>query len=151
MLILSLGLFAFFKIRRITIKFVYNNDSIIGSTSVKIKPKSKVNLITIERDGYIFEGWYLNDEKVDKNRIYNTSTVLVAKWLKTYKVTFDYGEKESISFIEGDPLELIAEPKKEGYTFVGWFDFFENRVEENTVLEPKDITLYARFRKINKE
>lgn len=80
-----------------------------------------------EREGYNFKGWYLNDQEIKEDTIVKTSSnhELVAKWKKiNYVIEYDttggiLTANVTIYSVEDEDFDL-PQPKKEGYTFVGW-------------------------------
>lgn len=88
---------------------------------------------TTERNGFSFEGWYLDAEL--KNRATNEitldeNTTVYAKWKELehttkYTLTFETNGGSSISAItgnDGDVVDLSSKtPTKSGYTFIGWY------------------------------
>ena len=98
-------------------------------------------------DDYKFMGWYKDpalttlydfSEKVEKD------TVIYAKWLRAYIVTFDAGEHgvspEAQLVEEGGKVIKPADPFAEGYNFDGWFTAsdiaynFDSKVTGNLAL-----------------
>lgn len=87
------------------------------------------------RDGYILEGWYLDDDltnEFDLDSIYTLKTMtLYAKWENiednqdVIKVNFILNSGTSyynyLPMYRDDPLVVTLIPKREGYTFRGWF------------------------------
>ncbi len=111
-----------------------------------------------EREGYIFTGWYTDEECVYEFDFENTEITerltLYAGWEEeneedgVYTVTFDLnydGRKSSQSVTEGDYIDKPEVDNRIGYIFGGWyrdrvftepFDFDNYRISE-------DILLYA--------
>ena len=91
------------------------------------------------KDGHIFLGWF------DANGVeYNSSTVikgkvsLIAKWqILEYTVTLDpaNGEDEIIYNVDWNTVvPETADPTREGYTFLGWFDLEGNAFDLNAAI-----------------
>lgn len=98
------------------------------------------------RDGYVFEGWYLGEEKFDFSTTITKNIKLVAKWApKSPIVTFDSNggtEVASIQLDYGTKLTLPSNPTREGdYEFLGWTLNGENF--NNEVAITNNITLKA--------
>ncbi|MEY9978189.1 InlB B-repeat-containing protein [Lysinibacillus sp. RC79] len=114
------------------------------------------------KDGYQFIGWYKdaelkNEWDFTKDKV-TANITLYAKWTKEnvsevdYVVTFDSngGSKVPSQTVAYKALvKAPSNPKKEGYTFIGWYknkeftkawDFKKDVVTE-------DLTLYARWMK----
>lgn len=65
-----------------------------------------------------------------------------------YEVTFDIDNKETVvNVYKGDKVETIEEPKKEGYTFDGWY-LGEEKYDFNKEVT-SDLTLVAKWTKNN--
>ena len=138
--------------KKITIKF----DTLGGTTitPIKIYKGSSIKLPKPEKENYIFDGWYLNSEKVSNTTKYFEDTTLIVKWKfpdkKTYKVSFDTqgGNKiNDIIFNENDILKLPENPVKKGYKFVAWIDENGNEFKDNTIIN-SDIKLTATWKKV---
>ena len=106
------------------------------------------------RDCYDFVGWYTNASLTKK---YNFSTpvtrdmTLYAKWKdngtckETYRVKFDSNGGTSVAtqrVDEGDRATEPRDPRRSGYTFLGWYlngrkFSFNTRIYEDITLEAK--------------
>ena len=98
------------------------------------------------RDGYVFEGWYLEEEKFDFSTPITKNIKLIAKWApKSPIVTFDSNggtEVASIQLDYGTKLTIPSNPTREGdYEFLGWTLNGENF--NNEVAITNNITLKA--------
>ncbi len=83
---------------------------------------------TPTRDGYIFDGWYLDEElqmPFSASRI-NNHTTFYAKWrLSSVTITFESkggGDFESITTSTNEVITNLPIPVRDGYTFLGWYD-----------------------------
>lgn len=137
------------------VKFNTNGGTIIETQTIK-KGETAKRPSNPTKDGYVFDDWYLNNEKYDFNKEVTENLVLEAKWVKevidekeTYTITFntDGGNKvASIKVIEGEKISKPDTITKDGYKFLGWylndteFDFSQSIT--------KDITLKAKWEKI---
>lgn len=117
-----------------------------------------------EREGYEFDGWYLDDEEFDFDEPITGDLKLEARWKKVdedkkdddkdddkeeakeYTVNFDSDGGTKVEAVKTkDKVSKPKVPTKDGYTFVAWqlngkdYDF-------NLVVE-KDITLKAKWEK----
>ncbi|MFA5474706.1 MAG: InlB B-repeat-containing protein [Acholeplasmataceae bacterium] len=89
------------------------------------------NLIPIPieptKDGFIFDGWYLDDVLYNFNDVISKDIILKAKWeveIKVYTVTFNTDgadEIEPMMVNEGDLAPMPIDPNKDGFVFEGWF------------------------------
>ncbi len=139
----------FMNDKEITITF--NTNSEIKTNSLVIKKGDSINLPTLERDGYIFLGWYIGEEKIDSSYKFDKTSFVNARWeninkVEVYIVSFD---SEGGTVIENQTVkkgEKVVKPENPimtGYTFVEWqlsgvaYDF-------NTPVT-SDITLVAKW------
>lgn len=109
-----------------------------------------------EKYGHTFTGWYTD---ADCTELWNFETgtitadmTLYAGWkANRYALIFDVDggtDTEDGTFTFGEALGTLPTPKKDGYTFDGWFDANGNAVTENTAFETaQDVILYARWTK----
>ena len=118
--------------------------------------ENNVELPTLEKEGYTFEGWYT--EKTDGTKI-NTKYVLptedvtlYAHWTANeYTVTFNPGSEATLDTTTkkvtyNQPYGELPTPEKEGYTFIGWFDSSDNKIESETRVKINaDTTLTAKY------
>ncbi len=111
-----------------TVKF--NSDGGTSVTSQKVKPNEKATEHdAITKNGYIFDGWYLNNNKFDFNTVITKNITLVAKWtedpnVKRYEVTFDSDGGTSVTkqrIIENEKAKEPKVPTKTGFKFLGWY------------------------------
>ena len=118
--------------------------------------ENNVELPTLEKEGYTFDGWYT--EKTDGTKI-NTKYVvptedvtLYAHWTANeYTVTFNPGSEATLDTTTkkvtyNQPYGELPTPEKEGYTFIGWFDSSDNKIESETIVKINaDTTLTAKY------
>jgi len=141
-------------------KFEVEFDSSGGSSVVtqEVKKNETVTKPTDPtRNGYEFDGWYLDDELFDFATPITKNIKLVAKWSQTtinpvdedqVVVTFDSNGGSTVSSITLDKdgkITAPTNPTRSGYKFVSWqldgkdYDF-DSKVE-------KSITLVAKWEK----
>ena len=111
-----------------------------GGSEVKSITIAEGETITLPsnptKEGYIFDGWYLSDEFIEKfnaTQTISSNITVYAKWREgggnqdekqTYTVTFDTqggSEVKSITIAEGETITLPSNPTKEGSVFDGWY------------------------------
>ena len=117
--------------KELTINFVTGTSEQIETITVK-SGKKLTNLPTPQtREGYTFDGWFLDREFKTKytNQTLKKDTTLYAKWvIKTFKVTFKDGDQvlktETVEY--GKSAQPPTVTPKEGYTFYGWDKNFDN-------------------------
>ena len=108
--------------KKVVIKF--DSDGGVVVESIEIKKGETINLPNTTKEGFIFNGWYLDNTKVSNETKYDKDTTLKANWLKenakTFTITFDSngGSKvESITLECGEELVLPNNPTKEDINF----------------------------------
>ena len=160
--IIVLGVFLIFTIAcvivfflgngRITIKFDSNGG--VSVKSIEIKKGEKISLPKTTKDGFVFNGWYLENTKVSDDTTYDKDTTLKANWLKenakTFTVNFDSdgGTKvESITLECNKELNLPKAPTKDGYEFLSWIDKNGTPIYDKALLVCEDINLKANWLK----
>lgn len=102
------------------------NNQIVGYNS-------QFTLVTPSRDGYTFNGWYLNDVLMTSGVwTYNYDVNLIAKWTaNTYSINFNTNSTSVIYpiSVQTNQNYTLPTPIKTGYTFNGWYlndELFEN-------------------------
>ena len=136
----------------ITYNIIYENTKGAinkNSTTYNIE-SSAIELIGLEAVGYIFDGWYKDDEKVESIAPGSYGDItLTAKWTPItyniiYKNTKGAGNTNPATYnIETSTIEL-SDIGAIGYTFDGWYNG-ETRVESITAGSYGDITLTAKW------
>ncbi len=123
----------------ITITFVDGEEIIHTSTD----SQSVTSYVPAEKEGYTFEGWFLNEELTEVvAKLPTTSTTLYAKWaIKTFTVRFVHNDG-SIIQVNGEDFQIIEygksaiapeAPTLEGYEFIGWNIAFDS-VKTNLIV-----------------
>ncbi len=124
------------------------DDMVISSDSTSI------TLPTPERDGYAFDGWYLDEDLSDPyvfTAILGETTVtLYAAWSEadmTYTVSFETGDGtivEDVVVDDGETVSLPDDPTKADHVFGGWFvDSDLTEPFDDSSVITSDVTLYA--------
>lgn len=107
------------------------------------------------KKGFVFEGWYLDDEEYNFDMQVASDIRLVARWkddLRTpktmFSVTFDAAGGEPVPAVqqvaEGGMAVKPYSPAKKGFEFVGWYLGSEEYVFSKPVTS--NITLVARWK-----
>ena len=138
--------------KRYTISF--NTDGGNSLESITAKEKETITLPIAVKEGYIFNGWIDETEKIIPSIYVVTKDVtLKATWISetadTITIKFDTngGSKiEDIIIVKGETLKLPQNPTKAGYKFVTWET--ENGTPiYNEALLSESVTLYAVWEK----
>lgn len=128
-----------------------NNDN---NPSSYYKGTTELELYHPSRDGYNFDGWYLDanfENKIDSiTSDLSGDLTLHAKWtaivfnVRYYLVDGAVNENPASYTVENGDVTLLS-PTKTGYNFMGWYDSpdFVNSVQKLSATEPKSYDLYA--------
>ena len=138
------------------VDFNTNGGNTISSKNVTYA-STYGTLETPTKEGYTFDGWYLDQELtkgVDSTTTVDTSSnhTLYAKWnAKKIKVNFETNSENTIEPIEvtyNETYGTLPVPTKENYIFEGWYLEQEliNKVDDNTLVKTSsNHTLYAKY------
>lgn len=133
-----------------TIKFeTFSNEKF---DDVVIDTKKAITLPTPERTGFVFGGWYPNDEFVSGTEVTSETVIgknitLYAKWNATkINITFDLDgghfkdtTKSNVESIYTDEKITLERVYKEGYLFMGWYQGSEMITSETSFYESTTI------------
>lgn len=105
-------------------------------------------------DGFVFEGWHLNDTLFNFDTPVEDNIKLDAKFIQVgpemLKVIFRYNEIETEVLVEkGKMVEPIEEPSKEGFEFIGWF--LNDNLYEFDEFVNEDLLLIAQWYELEEE
>ncbi|MDT2662671.1 BspA family leucine-rich repeat surface protein [Enterococcus hulanensis] len=134
----------------VTYKVTFNSN---GGTHVSEKEYTIETGIdtfkTPTRTGYIFDGWYDGQTKVESIPVGETGNrSLEAKWkIETYTVTFDSKNGSAVSqktYTIEKGIDSFETPTRTGYKFEGWYDG-EDKVTKIEKGETGDRTLIAKW------
>ena len=137
--------------QKVTVSFDTDGGSSVNAIS--IKKGDSVTLPETKKEGFVFNGWYLNDEKIENTKTYDEDVTLKAKWekeIETYSITFDSNGGSSVESIKvecGKELKLPENPTRSGYSFMSWVDQNERPILDQALLACEDITLKANWEK----
>lgn len=133
--------------------FTVTFDTGVGLTQQDVVEGSKVNKpIDPVREGYIFEGWYVNEEPFDFETEITSNITIISKWTRLYKITFKNCELEEVYQLGNEDYELPI-PEKDNHIFLGWYASFAFTGEPITKLEKgftRNYTFIAKWVKGNK-
>ena len=136
----------------ITISFESNGGSQQESLTYDLTDQN-LNLPEPTKEGYVFDGWYVDDEFIEVFSFDNIEKIneitLYAKWVEDDLVLITYdtlggSQNQTIETNITDIPETYI-PEKEGYVFSGWYldqnyqnvYIFDNPIEEDTTLYAK--------------
>ena len=147
----SLTLYGKF-LKAYTITFENTNipNQIVGEQKKINKPDTPI------KEGYTFEGWYLNEactNEYDFSTKVTNNLKIYAKWKeieKIYFVTFNVdNEINTIEISQNKTISEPPKPTKDGYKFKGWYsdNEFTNKYNFDSPIT-SNITLYALFIKV---
>ena len=144
-----------------TVTFDANGGSAVDAQTIKYNSVATEPNAPV-RDGYIFDGWYLNGAEFDFATTVTNDITLVAKWTADdgttpsetkWTVTFDYNDGETANGTEevSDGLTATkpADPTRENYTFEGWL--LNGKPYEFVKIVTEDITLVAKWKAASTE
>jgi uncharacterized repeat protein (TIGR02543 family) len=141
--------------QKFTVEFDSNGGTKISSQTVE-KDGTVSKPTNPTREGYTFEGWYLNDQAYNFSTKVTTNFTLKAKWSDNstpdsdgkFTVTFnsDGGSAVSSQKVEKDgKVSEPSKPTKDGYTFDGWY--LNGDKYDFSAKVTKSITLTAKWTK----
>ncbi len=144
----DITLYAKWSLIEYTVTFDSNGGNDIENQKIPfnknvVKPNNPI------RDGYKFNGWYLNGEEYDFTKEVTSDITLVANWEKEivkYIITYvNQGIKEEKVVEENTILEKPNDPVRDGYKFSGWY--LNGEEYDFTKEVTSDITLVANWEK----
>ena len=100
-----------------------------------------------EKEGYTFVEWRYNGVAYDfRSQVVSDIRLDAYYVVNKYVVSlFVNGEKKEVS-VEYDNCIVIDDPVKDGYDFVGWFDYNDEEFDMNTKIHGP-VELYAKFKR----
>ncbi|MBQ3419724.1 MAG: leucine-rich repeat protein [Erysipelotrichaceae bacterium] len=108
---------------------------------------NEIILLDPTREGYTFDGWYLNNEKITSIPNHSTGDKTIeARWIPNqYTITFDSDGGSAVSPVTQDYNTSVnlPNPIRKGYSFLGWYDG-DTKVTSLKV-PAKNITLKAKW------
>ncbi len=124
----DITLFAIFEVNTYTITLDVNGGDELTENTLQINYAEIIpNLAEPTRLSHIFLGWYSGETKINQNEdayMFTENLTFTAHWIRTYLITFDFGNGtpiESLNEVEGTNITLPT-PSRTGYSFVNWSD-----------------------------
>lgn len=103
-----------------------------------------------KRDGYRFEGWYLDPEFTQEPvypLVLTSDVTLYAKWTQVFTVTFEENGGSELEDLVTDVIESSPRTYRDGFVFAGWYT--SPRLTGVQVSFPytptANVTLYAKW------
>lgn len=146
---------AVYALHEYTIDYWLNGGYFPGSVQTEITLESgSVALPVPEKAGEVFEGWYVTSdysgEAVECVSCTGSDLSLYAKWSDAvYSVRYELDGgvlyESNPSTVTADRVYPLAEPVREGYLFLGWYDGPKggDRYDRVGGEEAANVTLYA--------
>lgn len=141
-----------YQANQYTITYNYAYDGL--SDTQTITYDTDCSLIEPSREGYTFDGWYFNGQKLENGKwTIDSDAVLIAKWtINTYRLNFFNPNEErgsligSGSYNHGTEVTVTAVANP-GYDFLGWYINNElvSEIETYTFIVTSDTTLSVRW------
>lgn len=123
----NIELNANFQVNTYYITYDVNGGNELDQNVIGIVYDTNFSLITPTKDGYQFDGWYIDSTKFVSGRWTKTEDItLTAKWsLINYSISYilDGGKNNSYNPAKYNSEYqdiVISNPTKTGYTFIGW-------------------------------
>ena len=142
-----------YNINKYTVTYINEGAKYIEDQQINYKEKAVKPDPNPSKIGYTFKYWSLkeNGEEYNFNSEITKDTTLYAVYeINKYTVTYINEEseyhREELTY--GSKHEKIEDPFKTGYTFIGWYNENEEKVEY-PITVTKDITLHSKYN-INK-
>ena len=76
-----------------------NEETVVEGTKIN-KPSDPI------REGFLFNGWYINGEEFNFDTEISSNITIVANWTKLYKITFKNCELEATYELGTEDFEL---------------------------------------------
>ena len=142
-----------YEINKYTVTYINEGTKYIEDQQINYKEKAVKPDPNPSKIGYTFKYWSIkeNGEEYNFNSEITENITLYAVYeINKYTVTYINEEseyhKEELTY--GSKHEKIEDPFKTGYTFTGWYNENEEKVEY-PITVTKDITLHSKY-EINK-
>ena len=152
LVLLMCGLILFFALKgqKVVLTFI-DGESVVAT--LRVKKGETINLPETDKEGYNFEGWYYENEKLRDGVFFTHDAIIFAKFIEaskpTMRIVFDADGGKDIEpmTVECDSPLNLPTPTREGYKFINWLDKNEVIISNETKLVCEDISLKAKWEK----
>lgn len=129
------------------------NGGILSKNQFTLQFDHEYSLPDPTLTGHTFDGWYVGEEKIESQGIWHIAEdiTLVAKWsFEYYSIIYhldggiNHPDNPSTYTIETETFTL-NEASKNGYTFKGWYDSFDNPITSIEKGSMEEINLFAKW------
>lgn len=108
------------------VSFITGFDDLVVEKQLVVKNERAIEPPLLEKIGYEFKGWFIEDDKFSFSTKIKKDLVLTAKWdeVKVVRVSFDYGYDNKIDVEDvliGYKVNAPSTPIRDGYEFGGWY------------------------------
>ena len=144
------------KIVGFVVKFNSDGGTNVNNQTVKSGEKAK-EPTNVTKYAFIFDGWYLNNDKYDFDKPVTENITLKAKWqedskIPRYTVTFDSNGGSKVNsqrVIENQKASTPNNPTRANYAFEGWFINNNEKFDFSRKIT-SNISLKASWRELQK-
>lgn len=153
-----IGIVAYLTTRTKNYTVSFNTDGGEHIKSVEIEDGKNYKLPTeLVKEGYIFNGWSLDGEKLSNEIKITKDIELKSNWIKegtkTFEIKFntDGGNKINTQLVEENAkLVMPKDPVKNGYKFIKWLNEDNKEIKDGRVIT-YDMLLTAVWEKVEEK
>ena len=137
-----------YEINKYKVRFINEDGNVLQEEtldygSMPIYKKETPTKTRTEEYSYEFEKWTPEITKVTSNQEYKaTYKATKNKYTVTYVNEGKEYHKETALY--GNTIKNVENPTKEGYTFIGWYDINDKKVN-HPITVTKNMTLYSKY------
>lgn len=133
-------------------KVEYNTDG--GNTIAEGSYNIEQGIPTLPiptKNGYLFDGWYKNGSLVTTIPAGTENITLTAHWLERYQITYDLAGGSTSETLKDEYTEktetfTLPLPTRDGYTFLGWYNAANQKIEIIKKGTTGDLSLTAQWK-----
>ena len=117
------------------------NDVVVPETGLILEP------VAPEKDGYMFLGWYLKDQKFDFSTTVTKTITLKAKWAEAVTLYLESVDGTTEFLAPKNSTTELPVPERDGYFFRGWEDMTTEEIIDSEYVFTEDMYLEAKWEK----